>query len=84
MVGGLLRLHGVSCEAQKIWGLRERLGTLATGDGTLLLPGIRAEILDLLDRPEPRRNVPSARHRGRQPRKYRKTDLTVGLVNYAG
>ncbi len=49
-VGGLLRLHGVSCEAQKMRGLRGRLETLETGYGTLLLPGIRAEILGLLDR----------------------------------
>ena len=33
-----------------MWGLRERLDTLETGYGTLLLPGIRAEILGLLDR----------------------------------
>lgn len=49
-VGGLLRLHGVSGEALKTGGLRERLDTLETGYGTLLLPGIRAEILGLLDR----------------------------------
>ena len=49
-VGGLLRLHGVSCEAQKMRGLRGRLDTMETGYGTLLLPGIRAEILGLLDR----------------------------------
>ena len=49
-VGGLLRLHGVSGKALKTGGLRERLDTLETGYGTLLLPGIRAEILGLLDR----------------------------------
>ena len=30
------------------------------------------------------RKPPSARHRGHQPRKHRKTDLTAGLTSFAG
>ena len=49
-IGGLLRLHGISGEAPRKPGFRERVDALKTGYGMVLPPEIRAEILGLVDR----------------------------------
>ena len=49
-IGGLLRLHGISGQAPRKPGFRERVDALNTGRGMPLPPEIRAEIPGLADR----------------------------------